>query len=183
MTDAAIHMRLRSPAPGDVAARAGLGTSSEILRMYGYLEEGSGEMSREVAAGWYDRLRDHPCAWVVEADGELAGEVRLDGIDEVDRRARLAVGLFSERFLGRGIGRRAIRQVLGHAFGPLGLHRVDLRVLSYNQRAIRCYLACGFVREGIERESAWIGGRWHDDWIMSILEQEFHAGARDGSAG
>jgi RimJ/RimL family protein N-acetyltransferase len=183
----AILVRQRPPAPGDVAARAALGTSAEILRMYGYLGEGSAEMTREEAADWWKRLRSHPCAWVIEADGEVAGEVRLDGIDATDRRARLAIGLFSERFLGRGIGRQAIRQVLEHAFGSLGLHRIDLRVLSYNQRAIRCYQACGFVCEGIERESAWVGGAWHDDWIMSILEHEFDArrkgGARGGSGG
>ena len=31
------------------------------------------------------------------------------------------------------------------AFGILGLHRIDLRVLAYNTRAISCYRRCGFV--------------------------------------
>ncbi len=82
------------------------------------------------------------------------------------------VGLLGDSLLGRGIGRAAIRKVLDYAFGSLGLHRVDLRVLSFNQRAIGCYLACGFVHEGTERESACIAGEWHDDWIMSILQHE-----------
>ena len=69
----------------------------------------------------------------------------------------------------------AIDLLLHKAFGPLALHRVDLRVLSYNLRAIRCYEACGFVREGIERESARVGDEWHDDWIMGILERDFQA--------
>jgi hypothetical protein len=29
------------------------------------------------------------------------------------------------------------------------------------------------VQEGIERESAWIDGHWHNDLIMSILEHEY----------
>jgi len=55
----------------------------------------------------------------------------------------------------------------------LGLHRVDLRVLEYNKRAIACYQKCGFVMEGIEREGALIEDRWESDWIMSILDREY----------
>lgn len=34
------------------------------------------------------------------------------------------------------------------------LHRVDLEVLEYNNRAIHCYEKCGFKIDGILRESA-----------------------------
>ena len=175
MSDIVIRVRLRKPVPGDVDARAALGISSDINRMYGSIGAGQAQMTHRQAAAWFKRLDGHPCAWAVEADDELVGEARLDSINDVDLRARLVIGLFNERHLGRGIGRRAIMLVLDHAFGPLGLHRVDLRVLSYNQRAIRCYEACGFVREGIERESARVGEAWHDDWIMGILAQDFIA--------
>ena len=63
--------------------------------------------------------------------------------------------------------------VLSHAFGTLRLHRVDLRVLSYNERAIRCYRACGFIEEGRERESARVGKAWYDDIIMGVLAREY----------
>ena len=72
-----------------------------------------------------------------------------------------------------GLGRQAVRLVLAHAFGPLGLHRVGLRVIAFNTRAIRCYRACGFIEEGREREAAQVGGAWHDDIIMGVLAQEF----------
>ena len=131
--------------------------------------------TRERARLWRDRLIAHPCAWVIEASGAPMGEARLDGIDTTDRRARLAIGLLADGHLGRGIGRIAVGQVLDHAFGPLDLHRVNLRVLAFNRRAIRCYLACGFVHEGTERESALVAGEWHDDWIMGILRHEHEA--------
>ena len=60
--------------------------------------------------------------------------------------------------LGIGLGRQAIHLVLAHAFGPLGLYRVSLRVVAYNTRAICCYIAYGFVEEGREREAAVVGG-------------------------
>jgi RimJ/RimL family protein N-acetyltransferase len=109
------------------------------------------------------------------ADGLCIGGISLHSIAEADRRARLAVGIFDRRFWSRGYGSEAIRLLLGHAFSTMGLHRVDLRVLAYNARAIRAYEKCGFIREGVERESALVDGVWHDDIIMSILEREYRA--------
>jgi RimJ/RimL family protein N-acetyltransferase len=171
--DGALTVRLRTVVPSDADARSTLGISSAINRMYGALTESAPVMPRSEAMRWLRGLQRHPNAWIVEADGDLVGEARLDNLNPIDRRARLAIGLYNERHLGRGIGRGAIGLVLAQAFGPLSLHRVDLRVLADNVRAIRCYEACGFVREGVERDSARVGGAWHDDWIMAILEQEY----------
>jgi len=169
------HVSLRAPVPADADARAALGISAAINRMYGFVSDTPAVMTRDHAERWLQATLDHPNAWIIEEDDKLVGGVGLNNLNEVDRRARLAIGLFNEGHLGRGIGRKAIDLVLQQAFGPLGLHRVDLRVLSFNTRAIRCYEACGFRREGIERESALVGGEWHDDWIMAILEQDFRA--------
>jgi RimJ/RimL family protein N-acetyltransferase len=53
------------------------------------------------------------------------------------------------------------------------LHRVSVRVLAYNKRAIRSYQKCGFVIEGREREAGPVNGQWHDDVIMGLLDREF----------
>ena len=178
MNSPLLSVALRAPLALDLEARIALGRSAWINRMYGHIGDTSPEMSRADADRWLKKLQDHPCAWVIEADEALVGEARLDNINETDRRGRLAIGLFNDRHLGLGIGRRAIDLVLRQAFGPLGLHRVDLRLLSFNTRAIACYERCGFVREGIERQSARVGEEWHDDWIMAILEQDFAGLAR-----
>ncbi|MHB1317924.1 MAG: GNAT family N-acetyltransferase [Anaerolineae bacterium] len=71
---------------------------------------------------------------------------------------------------GRGYGTRATQPVLRCAFDEMSLHRVDLRVLAYHKRAIACYEHCGSCREGMGRQAAWIGGRWHRDIMVSVLE-------------
>lgn len=80
-----------------------------------------------------------------------------------------------------GLGRDAIRLVLAHAVGPLRLHRVGLRVIAFNMRAIRRYRACGFIEEGREREAALVGGAWYDDIMIGVLAHEF--GRNDGFSG
>lgn len=114
---------------------------------------------------------------MIEVDGSLAGQARLDALNTADRRGWLAIGLLQESDLGRGIGRRAIELLPQEAFGPMDLHRVELRVLAYCGRAIRYYEACGFSRDGIKRESALIDGAWQCGRIMSILKQDFRVRA------
>lgn len=127
------------------------------------------------AEAWYEQVRSdpNPLHWAIELQGRFVGTERLHSVDEADRRARYAVGLADRTLLGSGLGRQVTRLVLGFGFQGLGLHRIDLRVLAFNERAIRCYLRCGFIEEGREREAAYVGEAWHDDVIMGILDEEF----------
>ncbi len=120
----------------------------------------------------FDRLNASRFGWVVEVDGRVIGHIRLSETEESQRRGRIAMGLLSDEDMARGYGRRSIALILDHLFTRQYFHRIDLRVLSYNRRAIRCYLACGFRFEGLEREVFHLDGNWFGDWIMGILEHE-----------
>lgn len=168
---------LRGVRPEDVTARQAHGYHAEIERNYGHAGE-TRPMRDDEAQDWYDRyalLDPTHLHWVIEIDGELAGVAFLHSIDERDHKARFAIGMFAPEFIGKGIGSEATRLILAHAFGPVGLHRVDLRVLAFNDAAITSYRRCGFVEEGRERESCFLGGVWHDDVIMGVLATEFIA--------
>lgn len=165
---------LRRAQSNDVEARLRLGNDPEILEMFGVSRDAVRPPTPESAAQWVQTLMDHPRAWVIETD-RLIGEVRLDQINLQDRRASLAIGILAPEYLGMGLGTEATMLVLGHAFHDLKLHRISIRVLAYNTRAIRSYQKCGFRIEGCEREAAFVNGQWHDDVIMGLLEHEFKA--------
>jgi [ribosomal protein S5]-alanine N-acetyltransferase len=63
----------------------------------------------------------------------------LHTIDRNNRCARYAIGIFNPANWNRGFGTEATRLVLRFAFEELNLHRLDLRVLAFNERAIGCY--------------------------------------------
>lgn len=63
--------------------------------------------------------------------------------------------------------------VLNYAFDVLHYHKVFLRVLDYNTRAIRCYEKCGFIREGTDREGALINGVYCSDIYMGIIKSDY----------
>lgn len=167
------NLTMRGASADDAELRFALGHEHpEILRMYGVSPDRVEPLTRERAENWARSLMDHPYAWVIESN-VLLGTVRLDKVDLRDRRASLAIGLFDYGQLGKGYGTEAAREVLRFGFEQLGLHRVSLRVLAYNERAIRSYKKCGFKVEGRERETAFVDGAWHDDLIMGVLEHEF----------
>ncbi len=163
---------LRPPRPGDVAERLALGNDLGIMHMFGADPTGWPPLTEAQAAHWVGEIASHAHAWVVEHDGRLLGLTRLDALDRNDARARMTIGLYDPAKLGTGRGRDAIRTLMRHAFGKLGLHRLSLRVIAYNTRAIRCYAACGFVVEGREREAALVGGERYDDVMMGVLARE-----------
>jgi len=61
---------------------------------------------------------------------------------------------------------------IGTAEASLGAHRVELEVLAGNERAIRCYEACGFRHEGVRRGAELYPDGWKDFILMGILQAE-----------
>jgi RimJ/RimL family protein N-acetyltransferase len=173
---------LRRPRPEDFEARVRLGTDAGIFRMYGGSLNDLRPMTEEAARRWVQRLLDLDYAWVIEV-GTLIGQIRLDGVDLTDRRASLAIGIEDSARLGIGLGTEAIALVSEHSFNVLKLHRLSVRVLDYNARAIRAYEKCGFVVEGREREAAFVDGIWHDDVMMGLLDREYAGLQRTVSLG
>jgi RimJ/RimL family protein N-acetyltransferase len=165
------RVTLRRPREDDFNARLQLGTDAEIIRMYGGSRDDVHPMTEDAARHWVKQLLDQD-AWVIETD-TLIGQVRLDRVDLRDMRASLAIGIEDKTHLGIGLGTEAIRLVLDYAFNVLNLHRISVRVINYNSRAIRAYQKCGFKIEGKEREAALVDGVWHDDVMMAILDREY----------
>lgn len=110
--------------------------------------------------------------FAIEADGDFAGTICLDRVDARHRSAELGNMLVDPDRQGRGLGREAVGQLLDLAFSGSGLERVELRVFADNEAAIRLYEACGFRREGIERQAVLRDGRRRDVLRMAILRGE-----------
>ena len=144
---------IRRSRPSDAADRLAAGYSPDLTRAYGGDPRERRTMTPPDAARWQQALAKEPFAWAIEYHGRCIGTVRLHSLEWSSRAARLAIGLFVPDTWGRGLGSESIRLVLRCAFEGFGLHRVGLRVLDSNPRAIRAYEKCGFVREGHERET------------------------------
>lgn len=108
-------------------------------------------------------------------NNEVIGDIALQDIDRTNRNASLRIAIDSDEHMGKGYGPESICVLLEYAFGILNLHRIELQVFAYNERAIKAYEKVGFVREGVQRDALFYNHRYHDSIVMSILEDEYRA--------
>ena len=76
-------------------------------------------------------------------------------------------------FGGRGYMREGLQLVLRHAFGPLGLHRLEANIQPENAPSIALVAGAGFHLEGLSPRYLKIAGRWRDHERWAILAEEF----------
>ena len=168
---------LRPLREGDVAARQALGGAPAVVRAFGGTPDSPHPrpMTRAEAEAWIaeEFADDGRLSWVVEIGGRMVGHARLSQLRRESRKAMYGIGILDRSLWGRGHGRLVTTLVLHHAFESMRLHRVGLKVFAGQERAIRSYLAAGFVREGLEREIHLVDGVWQDDVVMGVLEHEW----------
>jgi len=109
------------------------------------------------------------------AEDRVIGFLDLAGFDWISRSAWVGIGIGDEAYWGKGYGTDAMRILLRYAFTALNLHRVNLNVFGYNERAVRSYLKCGFVEEGRQRQLLNRGDQRWDVIYMGILKKEWEA--------
>ncbi|KAF7175432.1 hypothetical protein CNMCM7691_008533 [Aspergillus felis] len=81
----------------------------------------------------------------------------------------------ARQYQDKGYGSEAISWILDWSFLTAGLHRVELTVGEWNERAQKVYQRLGFVSEGRKRQCVWKGGRWWDLIYMGVLTHEWEA--------
>ncbi len=115
-------------------------------------------------------------SFAIEVEGSYIGHCGLHNIHTVNRSCELGIEIGSRDYWGKGYGREVVRLLLTYAFQHYNLNRVSLHTHSENERAIRCYRACGFVEEGRFRQKLWLNGHYVDGIAMAVLRDEFKAG-------
>jgi RimJ/RimL family protein N-acetyltransferase len=158
-----LHGRLVTLRPfraEDAAAMAEILSDPEVRRLTGSVATTAEAHEREPLddrlRGWYATRADQTdrvdLAVLDAATGRLVGEVVLNEHDPSARSCNLRC-LLGPEGRGRGLGTEALRLLISHAFGELGLDRLELEVFAFNPRARHVYERLGFRPTGT-REAA-----------------------------
>jgi [ribosomal protein S5]-alanine N-acetyltransferase len=108
-------------------------------------------------------------------DGALLGAVNLSQIYRgVFLNAYLDYWI-GEPFARQGYMREGLALALDHAFGPLGLHRLEANIQPDNTASKALVRSLGFRLEGFSPKYLKIGGRWRDHERWAILSEEWLA--------
>jgi ribosomal-protein-alanine N-acetyltransferase len=173
---------LRPPRPSDYVAWASLRDESrDYLQPWepAWAEDDLTRAAFRRRLGVYAREMEQGTAWPLfvfdPADEALLGAITLSNI----RRGVAETGTLGywigRPYAGRGVGTAAVRAMLAHAFGSLGLHRVEAACVPTNHASHRVLEKAGFRQEGVARAYLKINGRWADHLLFGVLQEEFDA--------
>ena len=102
-------------------------------------------------------------------DGGIAGFININNIVRGGFRCgALGYGAFAHA-AGRGLMREGLDLVIGHAFGPLGLHRLEINAQPENLASAALARGAGFRLEGFSPKMIYIDGDWrdHERWALT----------------
>jgi len=106
-------------------------------------------------------------------EGHYIGGCGLNKVDWKNRVAEVGIFIGDKDYWGKGYGSDAMKVLIDFIFNEMNLNRIMLNVYGFNERAIKSYIKCGFVKEGVLRQALFKGGQYHDEIIMSILREEY----------
>ncbi|MEW6648990.1 MAG: GNAT family protein [Chloroflexota bacterium] len=131
------------------------------------------------AEGWIARQADMQRSgaglrWGVfdRESGDLIGSCGFHHWDPTRYRAEISYDL-SPRFWGQGYMREALLSVLAFGFEQMGIHRIEAMVDPDDTRSQNLLYGLGFEMEGILRDHDYLKGRFQDDMMFALLEQEW----------
>lgn len=107
--------------------------------------------------------------FVAQQDEELVGFICAERgfAGRIRHSAYIFTGILQEH-TGKGIGKELFRQVDGWA-AENGVTRLELTVMTHNERALGLYKKSGYVVEGVKKRSLIIDGRYVDEYYMGKL--------------
>jgi [ribosomal protein S5]-alanine N-acetyltransferase len=114
--------------------------------------------------------------FAIRVEGRLAGQVTIDNVVRGALRSGYLGYWIDRRVAGRGMASLAVALVCDHAFGDVGLHRVQADIRPENLPSQRLVERLGFRQEGLLRRYLDIDGDWRDHRAYALLAEDLPGG-------
>jgi RimJ/RimL family protein N-acetyltransferase len=118
--------------------------------------------------------KEHNYSIIDISTNELIGSCGLMGLDHLNQKSEVGLFIGNKNYWNKGYGTEALSLLIDYGFKALNLHNISLWVLSFNERAIKCYQKIGFKIIGKKREALLRGKERHDLILMDILYDEYY---------
>ena len=116
--------------------------------------------------------------FVIELDAEVVGRIILSGVVRGALQSASVGYWVAESAAGRGVASAALALMIEHAFGELGLHRLQAETTLANDASTRVLAKAGFELYGVAPDYLCIGGRWQDHRMLQLLNRSWTASDR-----
>ena len=102
-------------------------------------------------------------------DNKPIGSSYFRNIDKKNGSAEFGIFIGENDSRGHGYGRDSTKCFIDFGFKELKLHRIMLRLLEDNKRALNSYLAAGFVEEGVFKDMVYLDGEYKNVVFMAAI--------------
>lgn len=103
------------------------------------------------------------------------GNISLQGIHPIYRKAEFAILLGEHDCWNKGYGKEAGMLLCRHGFDKLNLHRIECGTFANNVGMQHLAQALGMREEGRRREAAFVSGQYVDILEFGMTRDEFRA--------
>ena len=110
----------------------------------------------------------------IRYQGKVVGVIDFNSIREHYKTSEISYILDIE-YRGKGIMRRAVKELCNMAFNTMGMNKVVIRCAHNNPKSCNVAKSLGFKLEGTLREFEEINGTLIDLNIFSLLKREYEA--------
>lgn len=171
VSDSTESVEIREVTPHDAARLLNLRLALDLETDYMMFEPGERVSTVEdELAHIVDVCARHNSTILVACVGdEIVGYLEASGgsFRRNQHMAEIVIGVRAG-YGGRGIGTHLFEQLERWAKAA-GVHRLELTVMTNNERALRLYERAGFEVEGTRRHSLRVNGRYVDEFAMVRL--------------
>lgn len=168
---------LREATPADAAGLFACASDPEVTRFLAFDSPRSVDETRAfIGRAESHRRQDREYVFIVadRTTDEPRGVIGLRHLDPLLGTAEIGTWLRQADW-GTGLNAEAKGLIFDYAFGPLGLHRLEARIVVGHERSRRAFENLGGVFEGILRESFRKGGVIADQALYAVLAPEWRS--------
>ncbi len=136
-----------------------------------YLDSG-GDYSLEKLNSYLKEVEKRPqffWAISIKETGVHVGNIKIDPIHSIDQFGEFGIMIGDRNAWGKGIAKEASEIILDYCFKTLSLRKINLGVLSSNNKAIKLYKILSFEQEGYFKNHVKHNNEFIDTIRMTIF--------------
>jgi RimJ/RimL family protein N-acetyltransferase len=133
-------------------------------------------ISKSKQKNWFDNnlASENHYLIINSKDGkDMYGYMSFKITNKVSRDGHIAIKLVSNA-RGKGIAIDALKTAMRFYFFNFNIHRLHSHIIAYNIPSQKLFIEkCGWRKEGNAVKSIYINGKYHDNYLVAILKEEF----------
>jgi ribosomal-protein-alanine N-acetyltransferase len=111
-------------------------------------------------------------SFFIDDMAEPVGKFAYFNVNPRNRSAEFGYHIHPAR-RGQGLGRHMLQMGLNHLFQTTDLNKLYCQTAAFNTGSVQLLEKLGLHRDGILREHHELDGQFYDDYVYSLLRQEW----------